>query len=40
MLHAYNYAPPGVQAKKVAESDAKKERRLMIWYFANTMQRH
>ena len=38
MLHAYNYAPPGVQAKKVADSDTEKERRLMIWYFANTMQ--
>ena len=38
MLHAYNYAPPGVQAKKVADSDTEKERRLMIWYFANTVQ--
>lgn len=38
MLHAYNYAAPGVQAKKVAESDIGKERRLMIWYFANTIQ--
>lgn len=38
MLHACNYAPLGVQAKKVAESDTEKERRLMIWYFANTMQ--
>lgn len=37
MLHAYNYTPPGVQAKKVAESDTGKRSRLMIWYFANTM---
>lgn len=25
MLHGYNYAPPGVQAKKVAESDTEKK---------------